>query len=162
MLEITTANSFKHGMYKTKFYRAWSDSCYRITNQNSKDYNDYGGRGLKHAYLKDFISFMHDYYDEYKAACDLYGEENITLDRIDNNLGYTKGNIRFVTMKVQCENRRDHITQKWAKAIHEDGREFIFNNQRKFSRDHSLDQRHISKCLNGKGKSHKGWKFEYT
>lgn len=45
-------------------------------------------------------------------------------------------------------------------AIAPNGDEFVAENAREFAREHGLDYKHISACLNGKAKTHLGWKFE--
>lgn len=36
-----------------------------------------------------------------------------TLDRVDNNLGYTKSNVRWATAKEQSRNRSSNIIVDW-------------------------------------------------
>ena len=47
-------------------------------------------------------------YESYLEASYKYGENNISIDRIDYNDGYYKENCRWATMKVQLRNRRNN------------------------------------------------------
>jgi hypothetical protein len=73
---------------------------YRTTNQKCDRYKDYGGRGITVCERwKDFINFMQDMLPEYR--------DSLTIERIDNEKGYGPDNCKWVTMKVQNNNKRD-------------------------------------------------------
>jgi hypothetical protein len=70
----------------------------RCQNVRAANYNDYGGRGITVCEeWKKFEVFLAD-----------LGErpEGHTLDRINNDLGYSKSNCRWATDEQQCSNRR--------------------------------------------------------
>jgi hypothetical protein len=74
----------------------------RCYDKKNKDYEHYGGRGI----------VMCDEWKENKQKfmrwCRDNGEEKgLEIDRIDNDKGYEPGNCRFVTKKVNRNNRRD-------------------------------------------------------
>lgn len=71
-------------------------------NPKHKRYNDYGGRGItiQENWIKDFRSFY-----EYVISLPNYSINN-TLDRINNDLGYFEGNLRWANYQTQSENRR--------------------------------------------------------
>lgn len=78
----------------------WHNLLTRCNNKKFKYYKHYGGRGIK----VKFDSFE-DFYDyvvnELKAD-----PRGLTIDRINNNGHYERGNIRFVTLAENCRNRR--------------------------------------------------------
>jgi len=77
----------------------------RCNNPNTKQYKDYGGRGIKNTF-KTFESFL--------AALPPKPDKNYTVDRIDNNGNYEVGNIKWSTKKQQGENKRKYTTNTTA------------------------------------------------
>lgn len=90
----------KHGMTNTSEHRTWKAMKQRCLNENNKHYKDYGGRGIKicKRWLKSFENF---YKNMGKRPGKLY-----SLDRKNNNRGYTPSNCRWATKKQQASNRR--------------------------------------------------------
>lgn len=78
-------------------WKAMKNRCY---NENSIDYPNYGGRGIKvcDEWLHDFQKYA-DYIGPKPAP-------NYQLDRIDNNGNYEPGNVRWVDKSTQMINRR--------------------------------------------------------
>ncbi len=157
-------NQTHHSMHKTRFYNIWRQMKSRCLSKCNDNYKDYGGRGITvcDRWL-EFINFKEDMYESYLLHVKLYGEKDTSIDRENNNKGYSKDNCRWATCKVQANNKRDRINQKQFKATSPDGVEFISNNQSEFARIHNLNHTKISLCLlerNGY-KTHKKWKFIY-
>ena len=87
------------------------DRCY---NPNFKDYKNYGGRGIT---ICDECQTPHSWKGGRafkKWALENGYADNLTLDRIDVNKGYSPENCRWVSMEVQQNNKRNNrlITYK--------------------------------------------------
>lgn len=94
-----------HGMRHTRIYSVWCAMKERCSNPNNKSYNRYGARGITvDPEWRDSFEAFHMW-----AVQNGYAE-NLTIDRIDNDKGYTPDNCRWVTVKEQNRNySRNHM-----------------------------------------------------
>ncbi len=82
----------------------YSSMKHRCSNPDNKRYKDYGGRGIKCLFesVDEFrncvIGLGYGAYEKIKR---------LQIDRINNDGHYEPGNIRFVTRKENCNNRRN-------------------------------------------------------
>ena len=95
-----------------QIYQMWKNMMRRCYNLNLSNYKNYGGRGIKVCKRwHKFENFLSDEYEPYDAHRQLVGDnrKDLTIDRIDNDGDYKSGNIQYVSMKVQANNRRPII-----------------------------------------------------
>lgn len=120
--EVTGNRKRTHGKQGTRLYRIWQGMKNRCYNKNDKRYQDWGGRGIAvcSEWKDKFMVF-------YNWAVSNGYDDNLTIDRIDNNKGYEPSNCRWITNKENSNNTRRNIyltynkTQtlaQWADELH--------------------------------------------
>ena len=99
--EWNVITKFKHGQgYENRVYRIWHGMRDRCNNPNSKDYEAYGGRGI-------FIDKRWNNFETFHTWSMKNGyTDELTIDRINNDEGYSPGNCRWVDHFTQNSNRR--------------------------------------------------------
>ena len=96
--------------YKRKYprlYKIWIGLKARCNNPNDKDYMKYGGRGIK--VCKDWQENPQSFIEW--ALANGYAN-NLSIDRIDVNKGYSPDNCRWADAVTQTRNRRVEKTNK--------------------------------------------------
>jgi hypothetical protein len=93
--------NLKHGKSKTKIYGIWLAMRRRCERLNDPAYKDYGARGI--TVSEEWKLFENFYQDMGEKP------EGQSLERIDNNLGYSKQNCVWATRKQQSRNRNNVI-----------------------------------------------------
>lgn len=91
----------KHNLCKTTIYYSWTNMKSRCYNVAGKSYKDYGERGITvcDEWKNSFINF-------YNWSIKNGYREGLTIDRENNDKGYTPENCRWVTIIIQANNKR--------------------------------------------------------
>lgn len=117
-------------MTNQRLYWIWADMRSRCKNPNHKQFSDYGGRGISVCpEWADFSQFMRDMGPR---------PAGLTLDRIDNDEGYSPNNCRWADRKTQNSNRRNCI------IVNDDGEPVTL---KEYCRRRSLPYRAIVKRI---------------
>ena len=90
-----------HGLYSHRFYHTWNGVMQRCNNPKHKRYKDYGGRGIticeEWLDIRNFVAWAEATYPNIEDA---------TLDRIDNDKGYSPENCTWSDKTTQAVNQR--------------------------------------------------------
>lgn len=98
---------FKHGLVprhnKPPEFNVWCKMRDRCQNPRSGDFKNYGGRGITVCarWRDDFAAFLSDMGPRPSAAH--------SIERKDNEAGYSPANCVWATKDVQAKNRRPRV-----------------------------------------------------
>jgi len=96
-----TGNTFRtHGLRGSKEYNNWTNMRVRCCDEGNPNYTAYGGAGITlcERWRNSFAAFIEDMGRHPNT------EEDWSIDRIDNHLGYFKENCRWATNETQSRN----------------------------------------------------------
>lgn len=112
--DATAARSTTHGMSRSPEYLAWLDMRLRCNDEKDIQYTNYGARGIRvcEEWANSFENFL--------QHIGRRPGPSHSLDRIDNDLDYQPGNVRWATAKQQVRNRRCTL------KVELDGQEHVF------------------------------------
>lgn len=85
-----------------RLHNSWSAMLNRCDHTNNKNYDLYGGRGIK------VCDEWHKWEVFRDWALDNGYNDGLTIDRIDRNGNYEPSNCRWVTMDVQANNKSNN------------------------------------------------------
>lgn len=103
-VDVIRNNSITHGMSSNSpEYISWREMKNRCHNQGSTSYENYGGRGIFvcDEWLNDFITFF-NYVGKRPTKFH-------SIERVNNNIGYMPGNVKWATKKEQGRNKRNNV-----------------------------------------------------
>lgn len=117
----------------------------RCYNKNNQDYYNYGGRGITvcDEWIKDRNTFC-----EWSLANGFENDKGLSIDRIDNDKGYSPDNCRWAESKIQFRNtRRLKLTMDMAREIR---REYKNMTKAKLAHKYMVSETTIWNVLNNK------------
>lgn len=93
----------------SKLRGRWEQIMYRCYDERCDVYDCYGGRGITVSEeFKDCRVFC-----EYISALPNFSKASYQLDRENNSKGYERGNLRWVTPRVNNGNKRTNVMVEW-------------------------------------------------
>lgn len=96
--ETTSRIRKTHGMSGTPIYNVWNNLMARCYNKKDPGYKNYGARGITVSEeWHEFENFFEDMG---------HSPDGLSLDRIDNDSGYSKENCRWTDWSTQNINMR--------------------------------------------------------
>jgi hypothetical protein len=110
--------NYKHGLSQAREYKIYYGMLDRCNNPLNPNYEYYGGRGITvcDRWLESFENFIED--------MGMRPDESYSVERVNNNLGYSSENCKWATKSEQAYNRRkienctsDHIGVHFDKRI---------------------------------------------
>lgn len=97
----------KHGDSRTRLYTIWVSMRQRCKNQNAPEYHRYGGRGI--TVCKEWDESYESFRDWAKSNG---YNDTLTIDRIDNDKGYSPDNCQWLTKSENSKKRGKSAERK--------------------------------------------------
>ena len=93
-----------HGDTGTRLHRIWKSMKCRCTDRNHPSFKNYGARGI--GICEEWLSS----YTAFKKWAVSHGyADDLELERIDVNRGYSPANCKWISHHEQTMNRRDTL-----------------------------------------------------
>lgn len=96
----------KHGESNTRLYSIWCGMRGRCLFENHSAYPYYGGRGI--TICPEWLNF--NVFQSWALSTGY--QDNLEIDRIDNEKGYQPGNCRWITHAENMKNLRCQTNNK--------------------------------------------------
>ena len=99
--EVASARFTTHGMTDSFEFRVWTAMRKRCLYEKHPRYHRYGGRGIT-------ICKRWDKFENFIADMGLCPVENGSIERVNNNKGYSPSNCVWLPKSAQSKNRNFH------------------------------------------------------
>ena len=160
----------KHNGRKSREYSIWTDMILRCYSEVFKfkipSYRDVTVCKRWHSFQNfcDDIQYLNGY-EQWKNKNNYQLDKDILCSKLNISPKiYSPETCMFISQKdnVSESTTRKHLAtlNLIYTGISPNGEEYDFVNQSEFAREHGLQQQLINKCLKGKLKTHKEWKFK--
>lgn len=106
---------FDGGNEKHPLYSRWLSMKQRCNNPTSDGYINYGARGIM---IEDHLLIFKNYVEYLESLPDYptHLSSDVQVDRVDNNLGYVRGNLRWACRSTQVANQNPkQVGKYWSK-----------------------------------------------
>ena len=120
--EVRRKRATKHGQKGTRLYQTWHGMKDRCNNPNNPGYKNYGERGI--TVCEEWNNSFKSFFEWAKKSG---YEDNLEIERIEVNSGYSPDNCRWTTDFEQARNKRNniyityngetHILKDWATIL---------------------------------------------
>lgn len=140
--EGVTDRNRTHGLSASRLYNIWNNMRSRCQNRSNPQFGDYGGRGI--AVCAEWLEFA-----TFKTWAASHGyRDDLSIDRINNDDGYSANNCRWATALEQSRNKRPRRDQRLSdaqvQAIRQDGR-----GRRAVAAEYGVTSRYIDRIKAG-------------
>ena len=96
----------KHGLSGTRIYQIYNNMRYRCYKPYAKEYDIYNGQGR--TVCPEWLDKENGFINFYNWAMANGYADDLTLERMDNEKGYSPDNCKWATMKEQQNNKSDN------------------------------------------------------
>ena len=101
-----------HCMSTSRLYSIYNHMCNRCNNRNDINYKNYGGRGIT------VCNEWNEFEPFYEWAKQSGYSDELTIDRIDVNKGYSPDNCRWSDQKTQANNKTNNRNYTYCGETH--------------------------------------------